>query len=171
MLKRIYNNVVDHKLLDNGREVYDITSVDLPTIEFETSDIKAPGMVGTFAAPNESEIRSMELSIKHNNGTNCEYLAAPGKHEIEFRLARQRFNVAETEMEGESVKYRFMCFHKSSNDGTVENSKPLSGDEKYSVSRMEKIVDGRTVTLIDLAAGIVRINGIDYTDKIRNLLN
>lgn len=171
MLKRIKNNVEDHKLIDNGRVVYDVTSVELPTIEHPTSEIKASGMAGTFEVPNEAEVNAMELSVHHNGGENSERLADGGRHEIEFRTVRQSFNVAESSMDHESVKYRFTCFHKSSDGGEVEAGNPLPGVDKFSVVRYEKIVSGNTVVLIDIASGIIRINGTDYAGKVQNLLN
>lgn len=170
MPKKVYNNVEDHRLLDNGRVVEDVTSVTIPTVEHPTTDIDAAGMAGTVSMPNSVKVNSMELTISHNNGVNCDRLADAGKHTIEFRLVRQRYNVAKGEIEHESVKYREICVHKSTEDGTVETDNPLGSSDKYSVLRHEKIVDGKTTMLIDVMVGTIKINDKDITDVVQNML-
>ena len=97
MPKKVYNNVEDHRLIDNGRTVEDVTSVTLPTVEHPTVDIDAAGLAGVVSMPNSVKVNSMEFSVAHNNGVNCERLGDSGKHTIEFRLVRQRYNVAKGE--------------------------------------------------------------------------
>lgn len=170
MAKSVYNNVVDHRVMDGGTEVEDVTSVALPDISFVASDFKASGMAGTLSVPDMSNLEAMSLTINHNNGRNAEKLSAPGKHNIEFRIARQRLNVANSDLEYVGGKYRFVCFLKGDKGGTIERGNPVSGSNEYSVGRYEREVDGRVVTLIDIVAGIVKINGVDYSSKVRNLL-
>ena len=171
MPSKVYNNVEDHKLIDNNRVAEDITSVTIPDVEHPTVDIDAAGMAGAVSLPNQSKINNMELSIAHNNGVNCARLADAGKHTIEFRLARQRYNVPKADIEHEGVKYRFTCIHRSTADGTIESGNPIGSTERFTVLRFEKIVNGTTVTLIDKMTGIIRINGKDVNSAVQNLLN
>ena len=171
MPKKVYNNVEDHRLIDNGRTVEDVTSVTLPTVEHPTVDIDAAGMAGVVSMPNSVKINSMEFSVAHNNGVNCERLCDSGKHTIEFRLVRQRYNVAKGEIEHESVKYRVTGVHKSTEDGTVQAGNPLGSTDKYSVLRYEKIIDGKTTTLVDVMTGTIKFNGKDVTNVVQNMLN
>jgi hypothetical protein len=53
----------------------------------------------------------------------------------------------------------------------VETGNPLGSTDKFEVLRLEEIVNGKTVTLIDKTADTVTINGIDNRAKIRNILN
>lgn len=170
MPSKIYNNVVDHRLLDNGRVVEDVTSVTLPTIEHPTTSIASAGMVMDVDVPNMAHLNAMEISISHNNGVNCNYLASPGKHSLEFRLARQRYNVASGEIGFESVKYRIIGMTKSTEKGNIETNNPYGSTQKFSVLRYEEEINGKVNTLIDAMAGIIRINGKDYTSAVENLL-
>ena len=171
MPKKVFNNVVDHRLIDNENVVEDITSVSLPDIEHPTSDIKSAGMVGDVSMPNMARINAMELTINHNKGVNSHLLTAPGKHNIELRIARQVYDVPKGEIEPESVKYRFVAVHKKTGKGNVENDNPMSTTDTYSILRFEEIVNGDTKTLIDVMAGILKFNGKDYASEIQNLLN
>lgn len=48
---------------------------------------------------------------------------------------------------------------------------PRSTTKKCSVVRYEVEENGTAVTLVDMVNGIVRINGVDYTEQISALLN
>lgn len=170
MPSKVYNNIEDHRVLDNGMVAEDVTSVTLPTIEHPTSTIAASGMAMDVDMPNITHLNAMEYSVSHNNGVNCPLLAAPGKHNHEVRVVRQRYNVALGEIEHESVKYRMIGVYKGTDKGKVETGNPYGSTDKYSLLRYEEEIGGETTVLIDAMAGIIRFNGVDYTSQIESLL-
>lgn len=171
MPKRVYNNVEGQRLLDNGIVCEDVTSVTLPTLEHPTTTVSAAGMAADVDMPNTTHLNPMEFSVAHNNGVNCRYLGAPGKHFIELRVVRQRYNVQNAEIEHESFKARVTCVHKSTDKGTVETGNPYGSTEKYSVVRYEEEQDGEIITLVDAASGILRHNGVEHMDVVESMLN
>lgn len=170
MPKKVYNNVEDHRLLDSGNVAEDITSVTLPDIENPTTKIASAGMVGDVDMPNTARVNAMEISISHNNGVNCDKLSLPGKHSIELRIARQAYDVPKGEIGHEGIKFRFVCVHKKTTQGSVETGNPMGHTCTYSVLRMERVENGETKTLIDVMAGILKFGGKDYTSDVENLL-
>lgn len=164
-------NVEDHRLLNNGVKVEDITKVDLPKIEHPTTSVKASGMVMDVDMPNVHHYNAMEIKVSHNNGNNCNDLATPGIHSIEFRIARQNYNVQLGEIDLELVKIRFMGAHKSTEKGSIETDNPYGSTESYSVLRYEEEIDGETTLLIDSTAGINQVNGVSYSDQLSALLD
>lgn len=171
MPKNVRCNVEDHRLIDNGRKVEDITSFTPPTIEHPTTEVKAAGMVMDVDFPNIYHFNSMEFEVAHNNGTNCSHLSDPGLHEIECRIARQNYITALGEVDLELVKIRVRGAHKSTEKGSIETDNPYGSTEKYSVLRYEEEIDGEVVTLIDSTANIIRINGVDYANRLSSLLD
>ncbi len=171
MPKKVYNNVVGHRLVDNGRVAEDVTSVGIPNIEHPTTTVSSSGMAMDVDIPNMAHVNAMELSISHNNGVNCRYLSDPGKHNIEVRVARQKYNVAEGDNEYEGVKFRFIAVFKSAEDGTIENGNPYGSTNKYSILRYEKEINGELVTVIDAMSGIIRVNGKDCISPVESLLS
>lgn len=171
MPSKVYNNVEGHRVYDGGRVVEDVTSVTLPTIEHPTSTISSSGMAMDVDMPNTTHLNAMEFSVSHNNGLNCNLLASPGKHTIETRVARQRYNVALGEIEHESVKFRITGVHKSSDKGNIETGNPFGSTNKFSVLRYEEEINGEITTIIDAMAGVIRFNGVDFTNQIESLLN
>ena len=171
MPSKVYNNVEGHRVIDNERVAEDVTSVSLPTIEHPTSTISSSGMAMDVDMPNTTHLNAMEFSVSHNNGVNCKYLASPGKHFIETRIVRQRYAVAAGETEHESVKFRITGVHKSTEKGNIETGNPFGSTDKYSVLRYEEEINGEVTTIIDAMAGVIKFNGVDYTNQIENLLN
>lgn len=170
MPKKVYNNVADYRLTDNNEVVEDVTKVGLPTVKHPTVSIKASGMAMDVEMPNMTHIEAMEFTVTHNNGVNCKNLSSPGKHTMEFRVARQRYDVAAGEIGHESLKYRLVGVHVETQKGDIETGSPYGSTEKYSLLRYEEEVDGTVTTLIDAMAGIIKFNGVSYTNSVENLL-
>lgn len=163
-------NVVDHLLLDNNREVEDVTSVVLPMLEHPTTAIDTSGIALAMDIPDMTKFNAAEYSIAHNNGTNSQYLAQPGLHTDEFRTVRQKYTTSKTKIEYESVKYRLTGIHKSTEKGTIETGNPWGSTDKYSLLRYEEIVDGKQTMLVDGPNNIIKINGKDYAGDVQKLL-
>ena len=170
MPSKVYNNIEGNRVLDNNKVCEDVTSFTLPTISHPTSTISASGMAMDVDIPNTTHLEAMEFGVSHNNGVNCNLLAAPGKHTLEGRAVRQRYNVANGEIEHESVKWRVTGVHKSTEKGSIETGNPYGSTDKYSVLRFEEIINGTTTVLIDAMSGIIKFNGKSYTDPVENLL-
>lgn len=170
MPQKVYNNVEGHRLLDNTRVCEDVTTVTLPTISHPTTTISANGMAMDVEMPNTTHLDAMEFAVAHNNGVNCRYMSNPGKHLIESRVVRQRYNVSLGEIEHESVKFRVTGIHKSTEKGTVETGNPYGSTEKYSVLRYEEEINGEVTTIVDAMAGVIKFNGEEFTDVVENLL-
>lgn len=170
MPSKVYNNVEGHRVLDNGVVCEDVTSFTLPTISHPTNTISASGMAMDVDIPNTTHLEAMEFAISHNNGVNCPLLATPGKHMLEGRAVRQRYGVANGDLDHESFKVRVTGILKTTEKGSVETGNPLGSTNKYSVLRYEEIVNGVTTILVDAMSGIIKVNGKSYTDPVENLL-
>ena len=147
MPSKVYNNIEGNRVLDNNKVCEDVTSFTLPTISHPTNTISASGMAMDVDIPNTTHLEAMEFGVSHNNGVNCNLLAAPGKHTLEGRAVRQRYNVAKGEIEHESVKWRVTGVHKSTEKGSIETGNPYGSTDKYSVLRFEEIINGTTTSL------------------------
>ena len=176
MPQRVYNNVEGHRLLDTvagtQRVVEDVTKVGLPTLKHPTTELKnIAGMAMDVNMPTDTHLEAADYTIYHNNGVNGRYLSTPGKHFDEFRTVRQRYNNATGEIEHESVKYRLTGTHVETQKGDIETGSPYGSTEKYSLLRYEEEIDGEVVTIVDAMSGILRWNGVDFTDVVDSMLN
>lgn len=171
MPQKVYNNVEGHRVIDNNRTVEDVTKIGLPNIKHPTTAISASGMAMDVDMPNTTHLEAMDFTIYHNNGVNGKYLSDPGKHFMEVRTVRQRYNVAKGEVEHESVKYRLTGIHVETQKGDIETGSPYGSTEKYSCLRYEEEVDGTVVTIADAMAGLLKWNGKDYTNVVDSMLS
>lgn len=172
MQKHVKVNVVGHRLVDNGRVIEDVTSVDMPNIEHPTTTIsKVSGMVMDVDMPNPYRVNATTFTVHHNNGENCRYLSDPGRHEFEFRGVRQDYVTAEGNAKNEPFKYRLVGELVSTEHGSIELDNPWGGVNKYSMLRIEVEVNGEVITLVDAMKGIQRSNGVDINDEIEKLLS
>lgn len=167
----IFNNVERFKLFDNGREVEDVVKVDTPEIKHKSSTIGSAGMVMELNAPTQSRYEASDFTVTHNNGTNCRYLNDPGQHQLELRVARQRYNVATGKFEYSSVFFRITGIYMTHKDNSVELDNPYGSTVTFSVLAYEKLIDGQTVEKIDTRTGVVEQNGVSLTDEINVLLD
>ena len=171
MQQRVYNNIEKHRLIDNSRVVEDVTKVGLPTLKHTTSSLQnVSGMAMDIDIPDIAHMEAADFTITHNNGVNCQYLSQPGKHTIELRTARQAYVTSKSNMTHSVVKFRLTGLHVETQKGDIETGSPYGSTEKYSLLRYQEEVNGKVVTVIDAAAGILRYNGVDYTDAIDKLL-
>lgn len=170
MPSKVYVNVEDYKLLDGRMTIEDVTKVGLPTIKHKTNTIDVAGMAVAVDMPDTSHMEAMDYTIYHNNGVNCKYLGTPGRHIQEFRAVRQRYTTAKAEVGFESVKYRLVGIHVETTKGDIETGSPIGSTDKYSCVRYEEEINGEVVTIIDAMAGVIKFNGVSYTDSIQNLL-
>lgn len=171
MPKYVRCNVEDQRVLDGNVKCEDVTKIGLPTIEHPTTAVKSSGMIMDVDMPNIYRFNAMELAIFHNNGHNCKRLAQLGTHNIECRAARQNYVTTKGVVELEVIKVRCKCIHKSTEKGEVEADNPYGSTEKYSIIRYEEEMNGEVWTLIDSTTGQIIIDGVDYTDRIPNLLD
>lgn len=171
MPSKVYNNVEGHRVIDNGSIIEDVTSVTIPTISHPTTTISASGMIMDVDMPNVAHLDAMELTVAHNNGVNTTQFANPGKHMIEVRIVRQRYNVAIADIEHESVKFRMTCLHKSCDKGNIETGNPYGSSDKFTVLRYEEEINGEVVVVADAMSGVLNFNGNSVTETIESLLN
>lgn len=171
MPSKVYNNVEGHRLYDGSDVVEDVTSVTLPDLEHPTTSISVAGMAADVDMPNITHLNAMSFSVSHNNGLNGQKLANPGKHEFEFRVVRQRYNVQLGEIEHESVKFRLRGVLKKTGKGNIETGNPYGSTNDYSLLRFEEEIDGKVTTLVDVMAGILKVNDKNHTDDIESLLS
>lgn len=171
MPSKVYVNVERHRMLDGGRVCEDVTKIGLPTLKHSTTTVSAAGMAMDVDMPNNSHLEAAEFTVAHNNGVNCKYLAQPGKHSMEARFVRQRYNVALGEFEYEAIKCRVVGVHVETQKGDIETGNPYGSTEKYSVLHYEEEVNGEITVKVDATTGDIIYNGTSYTDEVESLLN
>lgn len=166
----ISGSVIAHKLYDDGVEIDDNVSCQLPSIETATSEIKGAGILGTIDMPVMGQINSMVFTINMRSvNKNSSKLAKPGLHNLELRFARD-VQQANGQMVPEGTKIYITGINKRYDPGKVEPPTTMDGSCEFEVLRYRQVIAGEETLLIDKRNYIYKVNGVDYTSQIRALL-
>lgn len=142
-------------------------NVTLPSVEWLTQAIKA---AGNADVPLYGLTDNLEANVT-TDGTNDKTGAyiKPGLRKHEFRWVK-----AVVKKDGTTSNVGCKAFTKMLSKNIpeigVEPQEATEGSYDYTVMRYQYYEDGKEVFCIDKLAGICRIGGKDYSEKLKNYL-
>lgn len=163
----ISGSVIAHKLIADGAETYDNVSVQLPSIEKSTTEMKGAGIMGTIDMPMTGQFNSMVFTINTRSiNKNSVELIKPGPQRLEIRFLRDVM-LPDGSMIPQGSKIFITGVNKKYDPGKIETSATMDGSIEFEVLRYRQVIDGKETLLIDKLANIFKVNGIDYMSEIR----
>ncbi len=166
----ITGNVLAHKLLIDAQEIEDNVSCQIPGIEFQTSDIKGAGIMGTISMPMMGQMNSTTFAANLRAvAKKAAGLGKLGLRNIELRFARDTYT-SNGDLVTEGTKIFISGFLKKLDQGKVEAGSAMDGSVEWEVVRMRQVVDGKETLLWDKQNYIYKINGQDQLASIRAVL-
>lgn len=163
-------SVIAHKVFEDGVEVDDNVSVQLPSIEFGTTEIKGAGVLGSFDMPSTGQLNAMTYSMSQRSiNKNSINLSRPGQHNNELRFVKDA-RTSDGQQIPEGTKIFFTGLFKKFDPGKVEEKATMDGSIEYEVIRYRIVINGVEVLLIDKINYIYKVNGIDYMESVRAAL-
>lgn len=155
-----------HKLILDSDEVNDNTSVQLPSFESLTTEIKGAGIAGAFEMSLPGIFGSMKLGIAQRSlNKKSGILNKPGIRNIEVRAAVRVMDGDESKVV--AVKVFATCIALKSGQGKIESGSPSEGDADFEILRYRQIVDGVETLLCDKRNYIFKVDGVDYLKELR----
>jgi Phage tail tube protein FII len=166
----ISGSVIAHKLLADNVEIDDNVSCELPSIEFDTTEVKGAGILGTVDMPSPAQIKPMSYKISSRSiNKKTTALAKTGKQSLELRFARDVVQSDGTVIPG-STKIFITGICKKYEPGKVEQGSTMDGSLEFEVIRYRQVIEGVETLLIDKFAYQYVVNGVDYMAAIRAIL-
>ncbi|WP_050754222.1 phage major tail tube protein [Desulfitobacterium hafniense] len=166
----ISGNVIAHKVLRDSAEIDDNVSVQLPSIDPITGELKGAGIMGTIDMPVSGQIGSMTTTINMRSvNKNAAELARPGLHNIELRFVQDVVN-ASGQLIPQGTKIYITGVTKKYDPGKIEPPTTMDGSVELETLRYRQVIDGIEVLLIDKRNYIYKVNGVDYMQSIRSAL-
>lgn len=161
----ISGGVLAQKLLMDQIEIDDFVSIQLPSIEYATTEIKGAGIAGSIDMPLEGLVNAMTIAINLRSvNKNSHLLLTPGERQMELRVAKNENG------EAKAVKVFAQAKLKKYDPGKAEIGNQMEGSAEYEIFRYRQVCDGIETMLIDKRNMICKINGIDVFEKIRAVL-
>lgn len=170
MPSRVYNNVVDQKILVNNKEAEDVKNIGLPTFNYKVTTVSVAGMVMDVEVPDQAHLDAAELTIAHNNGRNCIELEKGGTLKIEGRIVREVFNAEKGIMDYALMKVYASVMVKGVEKGTSERGNPYGSTVHYAILRYEEWQGDKLRRLVDAISGNNEVDGKQIADKVQQLL-
>lgn len=163
-------SVIAHKVFEDGVEIDDNVSVQLPSIENGTTEIKGAGILGSFDMPSTGQLNAMTFSMSQRsiNKTSIS-LSTPGQHNIELRFVKDA-RTSDGQQVPEGTKIFLTGLFKKFDPGKVEEKATMDGSIEYEVTRYRIVIAGEEVLLIDKLNYIYKVNGVDHMESIRAAL-
>lgn len=174
-MAKIRNKTIQYSVYnsDSGKPKYvgDTSAYKRPSIESLSDTIKGAGLMGEVDLPAIGQLGSMEAELTFNK-TSAEYveLAAPKAHKLEIRWVTDVLDSSSASIDIEANKEIMTVFPKTAELGDIESNETNEATITFEVLYYQYIVAGKTVVEIDKLNNVFKVNGTDYSAKIRNAL-
>lgn len=168
--KTIMYSVYD-KTSGKAKYIDDTTTYKRPEIETLTDGFTGAGIMGEIDLPTLGQLGAMEGELGFNKtNTKMIDLFTPKAHTLEVRWVTNVLNTATGNISVQSNKEIIKILPKKIDLGEIENNEANESSMTYEILSYQYIIEGKTVIKIDKLNNVFIINGVDYSEKIRNLL-
>ena len=158
-------------LYEGGESYEDLAKVTLPNIPFLTTAISGSGLMGNIEVPIMGMMDNMTMSIEFRTMTEtAAKLCAPGKHQLELRIAEEWCENEGAEAGSWTDKIVIICMPKTTTMGSVAPFTAPDASGEYVVYYYAAYRDGKLLWEIDKRNMKCVILGTDYMEPVRKAL-
>lgn len=169
-------NVINYSVSaddDSGKmkKICDTTNLQLPSIENGTETLSGAGIMGEIDFPNMFKPGAMSFSLNQRiDSKDAASLYAPREHRIEVVWVSDAFDTNNAVVGIDSHKVVMKGVPKKYDPGKLEAGSPSDGSNELEIYYYKKVLNGETIIEIDKFNYVMKILGVDYSSKIRNIL-
>ena len=157
------------KILANGNEISNVTSVSLPEIEQKGEEVQGAGILGSFNLPTPGHFSAMTTTVAMRAaGSDKRYLLQTTVN-LEFRLA-SNMRASDGTMFVSGTRIYCIGHPTKISNGSGEVGKTKEESYEYTTTRYREVVDGEETVLIDQVAGVYKVGGVDMLSGLRAAL-
>ena len=164
--------VVNFEVYEGGSDrLIGLATVELPNVEFETSDTKRNGIMGTIAMPIGPNLGSQELKLTWRN-VEKESAALIGFKSVDLSLYGAVNNIDAATGEITVVQHRIetRVVPKTLELGKFEPSATMDTANTFEIITLLYAIDNDTVIDYDKLNYKFESNGVDYGASVRTAL-
>lgn len=168
--KLIVGAVGGIKVLANGNELSNVTSISLPEIEQKGEEVSGGGILGTFSLPTPGHFSAMNTTVSMRAaGQDKKYLLTTTVN-LEIRLAAN-MRASDGTMYVSGTRIYIIGHPLKIGNGSGEIGKTKEESYEYSTTRYREVVDGEETILIDQVAGVYKVGGVDMLSGLHAALD
>jgi len=148
----------------------DVTSFKLPGVEYGEGEISGAGLAGTLNIPDVFNVGALEFTIT-SRALRAQYAKVITPSGAEFRIAWAMDKISSDSAE-DYDRYMAIVKGKASKLPEISGEKgsPLELETAFSVWYYKLTVNGVTLFEFDILNGVVIINGVNYSAKLKTAL-
>lgn len=167
--------VIKGKLYDRtsgvARLLDDAASLTLPELAMLTETIKGIGINGEIDLPTYGQLGALEVEIAFSNLSrdSVRTFRQQTQH-LEHRWAGQTLDTASGETKVIGKKAIMKLIPKSLNLGSIESNKAEETPAKFECTYLKYVVGNNVLLEIDKLNDRLIVDGVDYSEAIRNVL-
>lgn len=152
------------------KPVADTTSLQLPSLEYQSDSMKGAGIMGEVDMPSPSP-GAMSLSASFRaDGEDTAALGAPTMQELEVRWVVDRVDSSGMKVGVDAHKAIVKGYTKKFDPGKVEAGAAQDASIDVEVFYYKKVLNGKAMVEVDKLNGVLMIGGVDYYKQVKDNL-
>lgn len=142
--------------------------IELPELVWKSETTSGAGYLGDIETIAVGHLEAMEITINFHTPTEVMYkLSAPKTHEVVLRSSLQGRETARSKITQQQYKVTVLAEPKSTGNGKMATAQKTESSITMAVNFIEIMLDGKVITKIDKLNYVCIIDGVDYTEEIR----
>ena len=170
-INNINEQTINYEVFVEGNRALGTASVDLPEINYLTSEIKGAGVAGQLDVPTLGHLESMEMTLHWRSiferPTN---LLAQNAIMLSLRGAMQLYDAATGILKALPVRIDARCLSAGLTLGKLEPSEQTDTESTFKIDYLKITIDGRKEFEHDAFNYIHEVDGTDYLAGVREAL-
>ena len=157
----------------NGRNVLlaDVVTVTYPDLELLSETLRGVGINGEIDLPTYGQLGALAVEIAHNGlSVDAIRLFNQTKLELEHRWASQVLDSTTGASEVVGKKTIMKLLPKKLGIGSIEPNKMEEPTSSFELLYLKYVIGNNAVLEIDKLNDVFKVDGVDYSAAIRNVL-
>lgn len=143
-------------------------TVELPTLEFETVDVKGAGVMGTIAYPLAPNLGSLELKLTWRSmEPAAAELAGHKSIDLSLYSVQEHYDAGTGEITDPQHRIETRVVPKTLNLGKWEPSSTVDSESTFEIITLSYFIDGVSMLELDKLNYVYKAKGKDYGAPIR----
>ena len=156
----------------NGRRRLGTSEIELPSLEFKPVDLEGAGIAGTLAMPTIGFTNSLEIGFTWRtlDEDTTEFVAQKASDFLCYGAA-ELYDHATGTLKNRQIKIGVRGLPKQTELGKMAAASTMDSKTTLEIVTLKIDVDKENIVELDKINYIFKVNGTDYLQQVRNVLN
>ena len=167
----ISESLINFEVYSSGNRLLGLANVDLPEINFITSEVSGAAINGKLDVPITGATESLELTLNWRTWyTDPTKLLRHNVINLSARGALQNYDSSKGQVKIVPLRIDFRGRLKGVGLGSLKPAEQMESSSKIECDYLKITVDGKVTAEIDKYSFIYSVNGVDFMSDVRTAL-